>query len=329
MGKLSGNINGEGNLVLQVYYTRNTYKISNANPEYGSVTNTGTYAYGSSVNITSTATPFPDCKFLGWYVDGECVSSDTSYTFTAEYDVEARFDGKDEMSLFNFTVTQDSCTITGIKDKSVTEIIVPDCVTSIGSYAFYECYSLTSVTIPDSVESIGYAAFEYCESLTSITLPFVGATKDGTSKTHFGYIFGADSYSDNYRYVPHSLKTVVITGGSSIGSFAFYDCDSLTSVTIGDSVTNIGDGAFVCCRSLTSITIPNSVTSIGDNAFEDCTSLTSIVIPDSVESIGVCAFSGCTSLTIYCEAESEPSGWASDSRWNIDNCPVVWGYKGN
>ena len=74
-------------------------------------------------------------------------------------------------------------------------------------------------------------------------------------------------------------------------------CSSLTSVTIGDSVTSIGYEAFYNCSSLASVTIPDSVTSIGSSAFSDCSKLTSVTIPDSVTSIGGVAFGGCSSLT--------------------------------
>ena len=112
--------------------------------------------------------------------------------------------------------------------KSDTTFEIPNSVTSIGDYAFYDCSSLTSVVIPDSVTSIGDYAFAFCYSLTSVV-------------------------------IPDSVTT--------IGEDAFASCDSLTSVVIGNSVTSIGDYAFAWCYSLQSVVIGHGVTSIGDSAF--------------------------------------------------------------
>ncbi|MDE6446391.1 MAG: leucine-rich repeat domain-containing protein [Alistipes sp.] len=149
------------------------------------------------------------------------------------------------------------------------ELVIPDSVTSIGSYAFSNYSRLTSVTIPDSVTSIGFGAFSNCSSLTSVTIP--------------------DSVT-------------------SIGMSAFFNCSSLTSVTIPDGVTTIGSWAFQYCSSLTSITIPNSVTTIGERAFEDCRGLTSVTIGNGVTSIGSYAFYNCRGLaSIYCKAQTPPT----------------------
>ena len=78
---------------------------------------------------------------------------------------------------------------------------------------------------------------------------------------------------------------------------AFYRCDNLMSIMIGDNVASIGDEAFAYCTGLTNITIPSGVTSIGSSVFSYCTGLTSITIPSSVTSIKYYAFLGCGSLT--------------------------------
>ncbi len=97
--------------------------------------------------------------------------------------------------------------------------------------------------------------------------------------------------------VRERITSVSITVGvTSIGYYAFEDCNSLTSVTIPEGVTNIGIGAFWGCTSLKSITIPSSVTSINMAAFAKCSSLTNVTISEGVTSIGTEAFYECTSL---------------------------------
>jgi len=94
--------------------------------------------------------------------------------------------------------------------------------------------------------------------------------------------------------VPGSLGGAPVT---SIGDYAFADCQGLRSVVIPTGVTTIGKGAFSGCSSLTSIKIPTSVTSIGDYAFADCTSLTAITLPKNASLMGEDTFKGCVNLT--------------------------------
>ena len=166
-------------------------------------------------------------------------------------------------------------------EAGLTNLIIPDGVTSIGNSAFYNCSSLTSVKIPDGVTSIGDATFRNCISLTSIEIPD-SVTSIGTSA-----FFGCSSLTS--VKIPDSV--------TSIGTSAFSGCNSLTSVEIPDSVTSIGKSVFQNCSSLTSVEIPDSVTSIGWYAFGYCSSLTSIKIPDSVTSFESYAFQNCSSLT--------------------------------
>lgn len=109
-------------------------------------------------------------------------------------------------------------------------------------------------------------------------------------------------YQDNilplYVFGRCRLSSVSIPNSvTSIGSSAFYACNSLTSITIPNSVTSIGSGAFSDCSGLISITIPNSVTNIGNDAFGNCSGLISITIPNSVTSIENGTFVGCSGLT--------------------------------
>jgi len=228
---------------------------------------------------------------------------------------------KDCTSLTSITIGN---SVTSVGDhaflycKSLASITIPDSVTSIGNSAFYYCTSLTSITIPNSVISIGEDAFSLCTSLTMI---YVDENNKNYCSDTTGVLFNkyktelicypagksgkqysipdsvASIGSFAFYYCTRLTSITIPDSVTSIGSFAFYYCTSLTSITIPGSVTSIEEGTFSSCYNLTNITIPNNVTSIGEGAFVACTSLTSIIIPDSVTSIGNSAFYYCESLT--------------------------------
>ena len=122
-------------------------------------------------------------------------------------------------------------------------------------------------------------------NITSSTFPQkVEVTFRGSNQTSYNEYSGSISIPDSVLYSGNYYKV------TSIGNFAFYACNVLTSITIPNSVTSIGNNAFSICLGLISITIPNSLISIGSEAFKSCNGLTSITIPTSVTSIGIDAF---------------------------------------
>ena len=200
--------------------------------------------------------------------------------------------------------------------KSLT---IPSSVETIDDYAFGAC-GFTSLTVPKTVTKIGKMAIGYVHNeqhrLVKDNKFTVKCYKD-TAAEKYAKENGLDYiiFDGDYLYKELDDGNVEITGYTGkasalsipstlggkkvtkIGNSAFYDCKSLTNVTIPNSVTSIGVNAFRDCTSLTSITIPNSVTTICYYAFSGCTRLKSVTIPNSVTSIDTYAFAQCTSLT--------------------------------
>ena len=311
-----------------------------------SVTSIGTSAFSGCTSLTSISIPnsvtsigdytFSDCTSLTSITIPESVTSIEGYTFygcTSLISVTI----PDSVTSINWFAFRDCTSLTEVhisdiaawcamefgtyanplahagnlylNGNLVTELEIPNGVTSIGNHAFEGCTSLASITIPDSVTSIGSYAFEGCTSLASMTI--------GDSVTRIGSSAFSGCTSLTSVTIPNSV--------SSIGYSAFSGCTSLTSITIPDSVTSIGGSAFSGCTSLISVTIPDSVTSIGDGAFYGCTSLTSITIPDSVTSIENGAFYYCSSLT---EVHiSDIAAWCAIEFGNVSANPLA--YAGN
>ena len=214
-----------------------------------SVTSIGTSAFDSCYSLTSvtigdSVTIIGDNAFLRCtsltsitIPDSAIIISHTAFTFCDALYVEYKY-GKyigdynnpyavlmemTNETLSSYEIHEDTKIIANrvfTACSRLTNITIPDNVTSIGEYAFSSCDALTSITIGDSVTSIGSFAISFCPSLTSVII--------------------GDSLS-------------------VISDYAFSNCDALTSITLGDSVTSIGSRAFGSCSVLESFTFEGTV----------------------------------------------------------------------
>ena len=197
-----------------------------------------------------------------------------------------------------------------LNDELVTNLVIPDSVTSIGDYAFRGCSSLTSITIPDSVISIGDYAFHTCSSLTSVT---IGDSVTSIGSAAFGYCSKLTSV-----YITDLEAWFNISFSSSYSNPLYYakklyiNDELVTNLVIPDGITSIGNYAFENCSSLTSVTIPDSVISIGNSAFCDCSSLTSIVFESADTTIYDSSYTITSNATIYGYEGSTAQSYAEE-----------------
>ena len=219
------------------------------------------------------------------------------------------------------------------KCSSLTAITIPNSVTSLGQGCFFGCSSLTSITIPNSVTSLGVDCFWGCSNLTSITIPnSVTSLGDdcfaGCSSIERMVVDASNPVYDSREdcnAIIHTSTNELIAGCknsqipnsvTSLGDYCFYDCSSLTAITIGNSVTSLGDYCFYDCSSLTSITIPNSVTSLGRYCFLSCSSLTSIyMLPSTPPSTGDWIFDDTPLKTVYVVDEDAMFAYQAQAPW--------------
>ena len=329
-----------GDLVIPstVTWNGNTY----------TVTGIGAQAFKDCVGLTSVTIPTTITSIGGAAFDN-CTGI-TSVIFNAVR-CGGSFSGCSNLTSITFgdsvrVISSGICT----GCTSLTSVHLGNSVDSIGSSAFSGCTGLTSLTIPNSVTYINSSAFSSCTGLTSVTIPNSVSTINPHAFDRVkniiyhgsatGSPWGAltvNGYVDNHLVYTDSTQTVLTAcmgnpasvsipvSVTSIGDYAFLDCNNLTSLTIPNAVTSIGMMAFGDCSSLasvifnadsctlishtvnylpfrgdsnlTSITFGDNVKQIPGRICRDCNSLTSVYIGNSVENIGGGAFTNCTGLT--------------------------------
>lgn len=274
-----------------------------------SVISIGNYTFFDCTNLTSVEIP-SSINYIGSFAFMGCSGL---INVEGENLIYSSIDGV----LFNKTKTE----LIQFPTSKIGSYIVPKSVTSIESYAFYNCSKLTSLTIPSSVNSIGFRAFNGyfdVDIANSVYSSAEGVLFDKTQKV----LYNCPNSKAGIYVIPASVDTIYC--------YAFSDCSDITSVKIHSSVTSICANSFVGFKGLITVDeanstyssidgvlfnknqtalyncptsktgnydIPSSVVTIWNNAFFNCNNLTSVTIPDKVTSIGSYAFQNCTDLT--------------------------------
>ncbi|MBQ2471233.1 MAG: leucine-rich repeat protein, partial [Acholeplasmatales bacterium] len=242
--------------------------------------------YDFATPVTSSFTLYAKWNVSKFNVTFKTYAGEVLYETTVEYNQDATyvgdtpsktgftFDGWDKAltgikettiiyakfshPILNFSDNEQT-KISGVKDKSITSVTIPNGIVEIGNGAFSECEELESIVIPNTVKVIGEEAFLDCYKLSSITLP-------------------------------NELE--------KISDYAFSRCSALTAIDIPSSVGSIGEGAFSGCEKLSSITLPEGLTEIAAYLFESCVSLSQFNVPSGVTRLGYSAFSN-TSIETF------------------------------
>ena len=232
------------------YFTLTSHSSHNA---AGNATTFASEKISIGEEITLTAVDYKNIGYIwkGWYCDDKEITKELSFTYTMQnYNVTflAKWEIYDELKNFSFDSTNTLCKITGVIDKSIEELRIPNYVTGVAK-----------------------GSLKGCINLVKIFSPFVGANADemeASESTLFGYFFGSENflgavkvvqyykkYNSATYYIPESLKEVAIEGGK-IFYGAFNNCSMITNIQFGEEITLIDDSALNGCSGLKKITIP-------------------------------------------------------------------------
>ncbi len=188
---------------------------------------------------------------------------------------------------------------------------IPDSVTVIGDYAFRNCKRFYTVVLPQSITHIGLGAFEGCSNISAISVPFVGQAANGSGNKYFGYIFGAKESSAHLTKISDNLKSITVTGGTTIGNSAFSHCKSLETIKLPPTLKVIHSGAFFLDKSIKQVEISDLAAwcnikmsstdanplTYGAKLLLNGEEISELIIPDGVTEISPFTFNGCKNIT--------------------------------
>jgi len=193
--------------------------------------------------------------------------------------------------------------LTETQISQVSSLVIEEGVKVVDEEAFDSYLSLTEITIPESLTTMNWRAFRNCDSLEKVNVTSL------EKWVNIDFYVGNSNplYNGASLYLNGTLLTdVSLTGINKIKSNAFIRCPSIVSVTMDDNVAEIGDSVFQECENLTSVVMSENLTSIGTAAFKECVLLNSIYIPKGIISLKDYSFYNCcsaTSLTFAADSE--------------------------
>lgn len=174
-------------------------------------------------------------------------------------------------------------------NREITDLVIPEDVTSIGDYTFSRCDGLKSVTFHDKMTYLGSNSFYSCTGLTNVEIPASIKTINGGAFMRCSNLAsvtipeGIETIGFE-AFVHSGLKTLTLPSTIRDMMQSFYGCEQLETLTLTDGITEL-DGSFYSCPALKEVRIPGSIKKLSYQDFNSCNSLETVVFDEGVEEI--------------------------------------------